>query len=693
MRGKNARLLGSFVIVLATIGLPLGAARADTPSNDSFASAREVTTLPFSDTVHNADAQFQPEPGEPKPSCALGGNSSVWYRFRFDVETSLRVQSSGSDHDSVVAIFRGDDLAGLTEAACNDDFTSFGPSRVLFTARPSVLYYVQASGVAGAAGTLRIAFDPVVKPATVGERLPFTSTAPDGVSLRGHVYLPDGPGPFATVLELSPYWNTQYIATEDAEVRQEDRTTLWFWLGPYLDAGFAVALVNIRGFGESDGCPQLGNATDVSDAARVVQALAAQPWSNGSVGMTGFSYPGWTQFWAAAARPPALKAIVPVDGIVDGWQFLTRNGAAWTTGPFAPTLLSAVWPHRYTPEWDVQRGHVPFAPHDSPQHVACPQNAEASLAGVGVYTNGDRSPWMEERDLRAQLATSDVAVFATFGLTFADEMMLQAEDVWNLGGGDKRLLLGHWDHSLPRRSDFADQAVGWFDHYLRGGPAVTRPGVVEYQDAEGGWHTSHRWPASARTTTLHLSGRSLITDRRAGISATQTFPSGEADPYPLDCPDQALYVSPPLAEDVFLAGYADVRLTMSSTLPDGNIAAYLWHTDDVDTCDALGDRIVEYGSTGWYHDLVFPALTDLRHRDGSDHGSDAPVGVPTEVSVRSYPFARHVHAGERLVLAIGGGSLELAPEARKPVLTVHSGPGIIGEISVPVVDGTLRFVE
>ncbi len=37
---------------------------------------------------------------------------------------------------------------------------------------------------------------------------------------------------------------------------------------------------------------------------------AAQPWSNGNVGMTGISWGGFNALQVAARRPPALKAII-----------------------------------------------------------------------------------------------------------------------------------------------------------------------------------------------------------------------------------------------------------------------------------------------------------------------------------------------------------------------------------------------
>jgi hypothetical protein len=67
------------------------------------------------------------------------------------------------------------------------------------------------------------------------------------------------------------------------------------------------------------------------------------------------------------------------------------------------------------------------------------------------------------------------------------------------------------------------------------------------------------------------------------------------------------------------------------------------------------------------------------------------VGTPTAVSIRSHPFASRIRAGERLILAIGGGARELFPDARMPVLTVSTGPGLAGALHLPVISGRLRF--
>lgn len=50
---------------------------------------------------------------------------------------------------------------------------------------------------------------------------------------------------------------------------------------------------------------------DGDDAAALIDWIAAQPWSDGRVGMYGGSYEGFTQWAAAKRRPKALKALMP----------------------------------------------------------------------------------------------------------------------------------------------------------------------------------------------------------------------------------------------------------------------------------------------------------------------------------------------------------------------------------------------
>jgi len=114
----------------------------------------------------------------------------------------------------------------------------------------------------------------------------------------------------------------------------------------FLDAakmaahGYAGVVAYSRGKGRSPG-PVVPYLHDGPDAATVVTWLAAQPWSDGRVGMFSGSYNASTQWAALKHMPPALKAIATnasnapgIDTPMEGnvflnfmypWPFYTTN--------------------------------------------------------------------------------------------------------------------------------------------------------------------------------------------------------------------------------------------------------------------------------------------------------------------------------------------------------------------------------
>lgn len=82
------------------------------------------------------------------------------------------------------------------------------------------------------------------------------------------------------------------------------------------------------------------------------------------------------------------------------------------------------------------------------------------------------------------------------------------------------------------RSDFTQLVIGWFDHYLHAGPQVTAPGIVEYQDDTGAWHTAPSWPPPAESVPRYLSGQELIATRSGVTPSQRSFQSLD-----LDAPD------------------------------------------------------------------------------------------------------------------------------------------------------------
>ena len=65
--------------------------------------------------------------------------------------------------------------------------------------------------------------------------------------------------------------------------------------------------------------------TEVNDVNAVIDWLARQPWGNGSIGMYGGSYEGFTQWAATKKLHPALKTIVPYVAAIPGLGLPMEN--------------------------------------------------------------------------------------------------------------------------------------------------------------------------------------------------------------------------------------------------------------------------------------------------------------------------------------------------------------------------------
>ena len=141
----------------------------------------------------------------------------------------------------------------------------------------------------------------------------------DGVTLYADIYRPDGAGPYPTILQRTPYDKTTSLTNT--------------MLDPIRAAkeGFAVVIQDTRGRHTSEG-EFYAFRDDINDGYDTVEWAAAQPWSNGKVGMYGASYVGATQWLAATSRPPHLVTIVPTvtaSNYHDGW---TYQGGAFELG-------------------------------------------------------------------------------------------------------------------------------------------------------------------------------------------------------------------------------------------------------------------------------------------------------------------------------------------------------------------------
>ena len=164
------------------------------------------------------------------------------------------------------------------------------------------------------------------EPAWTGSKRAATFvTMPDGVDLAVDFVLPTGwkgtsaaPTKFPVIFRFTPYGRS-FLDPRSGTVVVDPF---------FVERGYALVSADMRGTGASFGWMNLFDARVRNDGKVLVDWIAAQPWSDGNVGMQGGSYEGWSQLAVAAAAPKALKAIVPMHAAWEG--FLSRPGGIYS---------------------------------------------------------------------------------------------------------------------------------------------------------------------------------------------------------------------------------------------------------------------------------------------------------------------------------------------------------------------------
>ncbi|KUO94694.1 CocE/NonD family hydrolase [Ferroacidibacillus organovorans] len=151
----------------------------------------------------------------------------------------------------------------------------------------------------------------------------------DGVTLRANVYRPETGGPYPVLLTRHPYGKDTALSTSLL-----DPTAM-------VEAGYIVVIQDVRGRFASEGDFQ-SYAQEFEDGYDTVEWAASLPGSDGQVGMFGTSYFGYTQWQAAAMKPPSLKAILPVMTYNDAWYGSAMRGGALEWGKLASWFTNAI---------------------------------------------------------------------------------------------------------------------------------------------------------------------------------------------------------------------------------------------------------------------------------------------------------------------------------------------------------------
>ncbi len=390
----------------------------------------------------------------------------------------------------------------------------------------------------------------------------------DGTHLLADVYRParDGrplPGRFPTVLERTPY----------------DRA----WLAPdaaaLVSRGYVFVAQSVRGRYGSEGRfrPHRDDGADGFDTAAWI---ASQPWSDGGFGMIGTSWDGGTQHAMALARPPALKALVPVDAMSNGGRFGIRHQGAmelrflnWILNfGFAPSPVRqpGIAPEagevlgRLRDEAGDYARHLPLRAGTTP--LALAPDYEAWIVAA-LSHGGNDAFW---RDMGSDVVDhvpeyKDVPVYHVGGWY----------DSWGHGTADlnypalarakrslQRLIMGPWTHGGQESTHAGEAELGpaaaidltalqarWLDRWLKGeANGVDREPPVRIFVMGGGdghktpegrifvggrWRDEREWPLKrARETAYYLHAGGGLSIEGPGASSPTRYTFDPRDPVP-----------------------------------------------------------------------------------------------------------------------------------------------------------------
>lgn len=478
-------------------------------------------------------------------------------------------------------------------------------------------------------------------------------------------------------------------------------------LAAFTRQGYVVAVVARRGNGASFGVRRgYEDMTEWFDAYEVTEWLAAQPWSNGQVGMVGCSNTGEAVMHALSTRPPHLKAAWAGCFAWDRYDGHTRGGviAQFGTGP------------QRTVEEDLKT--VPVQGDEA--KVLLRQAAEEHLASTNLFELMRGAPF---RDSYSTMVMSRFWYEVSMG-SFADQVRRSGVPLYIQGGwkddfrtqglitlanlpGQARIIIGPWRHCRFDDFDIAQEQLRFFDRHLKGvdtgldaEPPVRYFTMVGPKGGE--WRATAQWPLpAARPQTYHLVAGALA-DRAPRADRPTAFPVK----YDVACVDPvvsgpaamalavpchaagsgAAFARPPLKTAVEVTGHAIADLWVSSTAKDANIFAYLEDVAPDGSVTVVADGR-QRASLARVHDAPWAMLGLPWRRSWKEDEAKLTPGRPVHVLFDFLAASYVFQPGHRIQVTVAGsdyrerGRVETIPP---PVITLHASAARPSTVTLPV---------
>ncbi|NOK57861.1 MAG: CocE/NonD family hydrolase [Chloroflexi bacterium AL-W] len=401
----------------------------------------------------------------------------------------------------------------------------------------------------------------------------FPSSDGSEVELHADVLLPEAlaEGEKAPViLSVGAYFgHSGEMAVEDWEhTGPSDRYNDLIEGADLFDRGYALVMVDLRGFGGSTGCLDFMGPGEQADVQAAIDWAANQPWSTGAVGMYGKSYDAITGLVGNNLDQDALKAVVAQEPIWD----LYRN--IWSNGVPQSTIV------------DVSRTYneiatLPQLPDDDERYRTNAAYEQANplclwLNSIGYQDADPASEYWQFRNLAERAKGSDTPLFFTQGFLEWNTEAEAMEDFLANHEGSQRGWLGQWDHVRGNdhiadgrlamgREGWFEEVMSFYDQYLKGiEPTVSYPAYA-IQDSTGAW------PIVDRAVSISLGGGSYLDNGVVADPAVQASNSFFVWSEPVEQPTR-ITGTPRVTLEA--EGHGNVLVELYDVAPDGSAVMF-----------------------------------------------------------------------------------------------------------------------
>jgi putative CocE/NonD family hydrolase len=427
---------------------------------------------------------------------------------------------------------------------------------------------------------------------------------------------------------------------------------------------------------------------DGADAAALVDWIAAQPWSDGNVGMYGGSYSGFTPWAAAKQHPKALKSIMVgapaspgIDAPKEGnvfWNFIYPWPFYTTTNK---TLDNATYNDRS--RW-AKLDHDWYASGRPYRDLDTIDGTPNPIFDRWISHPAYDAYWQNMIPYKEEFARISIPVLETAGYYYGGPgaaVYYLSQHVKYRPDAEHYLIIGPYDHFMAQRGtataagdvdtisgykldpaakiDLTEVRYRWFDYTLKGGP---KPAIladkINYQvtganvwkhapslaamatesaryflsaDVAASADHAYRMRTAASPAAIPLSVD--LADRRDVDAQT---PGGEVQDKALDSSNGLVFMSEPLANPTEMSGLFSGHLEFIANKSDFDFQVSLYELSPE------GDyfQLAPYWSRASY-------VQDLTHRNLLIAGKRQSLDFR---SVRL--MSRQLKAGSRLVAVL-----------------------------------------